>query len=80
MKVKSVKANQTEIEFIDGSIVFVSYETPVAYFKPGEGVHKTEYKWSQTTTRHINDFCSRHGLTIKGEKPQQFFDELLSVA
>lgn len=56
MKVKSLKANQTEITFNDGIIVFVSYETPVAAFIQGKGIIRTSKKWSQTTTKHINQW------------------------
>ncbi len=77
MKVKSIAANQTEIELKNGNIVFVSYETPVAYFESGLGVIKTAKKWSGTTSRHITQFCNRHNLTLVGEREQGFFDSLL---
>ena len=54
MKIKSIKANQTQVELNDGTIIFVSYETPVAAFVVGKGIIRTSKKWSQTTTRHIN--------------------------
>lgn len=78
MKVKSIKANQTEIHLSNGNVVFVSYETPVAFFESGKGVVKTGTKWSQTTTKHISEFCHRHGLTLRGERPQEYFDTLLT--
>ena len=60
MTVKSIAANQTELHFHStGSIVFFSYETPVACFVPGKGIYRTEKKWSATTTRHINKFIER---------------------
>lgn len=56
MKVKSLGANKTEIHLGDGSIVFVSYETPVAAFLPEKGYFRTKEKFSATTTRHINQW------------------------
>jgi len=79
MKVKSLKANQTEITLNDGTMVFVSYETPVAAFIPGEGVIKTEKKWSGTTSKHINQWIAdtfSHRVTIS-ETPQSKLDSMI---
>ena len=54
MKIKSLKANQTQITLPNGTIVFVSYKTPVAAFIVGKGIIRTSKKWSVTTTKHIN--------------------------
>ena len=77
MKVKSIAANQTEIELRNGDLILVSYETPVAVFQSGLGVVKTSKSWSQTTSKHITQFCKRHNLTLQGERDQEFFDSLL---
>jgi len=75
MKVKSISKNQTVIN-LDRASVFVSYETPVAAFIEGQGYFRTETKWSQTTTRHINKWLGSVDAT---EKPQEFFDGLLTA-
>jgi len=54
MKLTPIAANMTELELEDGTTVFFSYKTPVAGFIPGQGVFRTEEKFSQTTTKHIN--------------------------
>ena len=78
MKVKSIAANQTEITLANGTIVFVSYETPVAAFIPGRGFVKTSTKWSVTTSKHVNQFIQRTNPTINiPEESQEFFDTLL---
>ena len=53
MKLKPIRANMTELQLGDKTILF-SYETPVAYFdRKTNKYHKTKNKLSQTTTRHI---------------------------
>ena len=58
MKIKSIKANQTQVELKDGTLVLISYETPVAAFVVGKGIIRTNKKWSVRTTRHINQWIS----------------------
>lgn len=78
MKVKSIAANQTEIELSNGTIVFVSYETPVAAFIPGRGIVKTTEKWSRTTSKHIGQFIQRtNPASTVSEEPQEFFNTLI---
>lgn len=79
MKIKSIKANQTQVEFNDGTIVFVSYETPVAAFIPRQGIIRTCKQWSQTTTKHINQWIRDNfsdKVTVKKEL-QSILDGLL---
>jgi len=58
MKVKSIGSNQTEIHFICGTIVLVSYETPVAALLSSGRYIKTSTKYSRTTSKHINQWLS----------------------
>ena len=53
MKLRSLGANQTEVEMGD-MLVFFSYSTPVALRILGTGLIKTDKFWSITTSRHIN--------------------------
>lgn len=57
MKLRPLKANMTELE-IKGKRVLFSYETPVAYQNLDSvgNYYKTIKKWSNTTTRHINQW------------------------
>lgn len=48
----------TEIKKDDGTIVLVSYSTPVAAYIPDRGYIRTSENYSVTTTRHINRFLS----------------------
>lgn len=73
MKLKSIAANQTVLTLNNGDEVFFSYETPVAAFISGRGYVKTSQKYSNTTTKHINNWTHR---TEKTE-PQEFFDNLV---
>jgi hypothetical protein len=57
MKVKSIGSNQTEVT-ASGCRVLYSYETPVALESPSGKYYKTDRKWSVTTSKHINKFCS----------------------
>ena len=78
MNVKSLAANQTQVTLANGTILFVSYETPVAAFIPGRGIVRTEKKWSNTTTRHINKWIANTAprATVSFED-QSFFNSFL---
>jgi hypothetical protein len=59
MKVKSIGTNQTEVE-INGWLVLVSYETPVAAMRiEDRWVLKCEEKFSKTTTKHIDSWIDK---------------------
>jgi hypothetical protein len=70
MKIKPIQSNMTELTLNNGTQVLFSYQTPVACWIDGQ-FFKTDKKWSNTTTRHINKWSH---LAIA--KPQTFFDEL----
>ena len=80
----------TELEFGDGTLVLISYETPVAarvfeFASENNGcaLFRTSKKWSATTTKHINKWLrsnfSEDAPKRAGEVPQEFFDNLLIV-
>ena len=78
MKIKSIGANQTQVEFNRG-VVLVSYETPVAAILHDNDGHnpkayQTNQIWSSTTLRHINNWLDGRE---SQEKPQSFFDNLI---
>ena len=55
MKLKQIGSNQTEL-LINGTVVFFSYETPVAAMLPSGRYVKTSTKYSVTTTKHVNNW------------------------
>ena len=71
MKLKQLGSNQTELVLNDGTQVLFSYETPVACWIDGQ-FYRTDKKWSQTTSRHINKWAH-----CALSKPQSFFDVLV---
>jgi hypothetical protein len=81
MNLKPLAANKTEMTFTkeDGSTyrVLFSYQTPVAYIRTwpdgGMVIRKTNKRWSNTTTRHINSWIPTNHLAID----QSEFDNLL---
>ena len=73
MKINPLRSNQTELIFDDGAKVLFSYETPVAAYVPERGYIKTSYKWSQTTSRHINRWCPESVFVV----PQQEISALV---
>ena len=77
MKIKQLAPNQTEIHKNDGTIIFVSYETPVAAFDAGvaKWLRSTE-KYSVTTSKHINKWLS--GLNTE-TVPQAQIDALMQT-
>ena len=74
MKLKNLGANKTEITLSNGTVVFFSYDTPVAANLSTGGFVKTDKKWSTTTSKHITQWLDG----AKAEtRPQSFFQELL---
>lgn len=67
---KKIASNMYEKTISNGTLLY-SYETPVAA-RIGDYYFKTDTKYSQTTTRHINKW----NMGSPEEKPQSFFDEL----
>jgi hypothetical protein len=74
MKIKPIASNMTELT-VPNAVVLFSYETPVACESNGT-YYRTEYKWSQTTTRHINKWLD--GVNAE-TKPQEFFNNLVGA-
>jgi hypothetical protein len=75
MNIKPIAPNQTEIHKDDGTIVFISYETPVAAFDAGVAKWiRSEEKYSVTTSKHVNKWL----LGIRSETvPQAQIDALM---
>jgi hypothetical protein len=60
MIVQQIGSNQTEVQLADGTQVLYSYVTPVAALVPGRGWVRSSYKWSATTTKHINAWLRKN--------------------
>jgi hypothetical protein len=58
MKLRQIASNQTELSLPCGSVVFFSYETPVAAMLPSGRYIRTEKKWSVTTSKHLNKWLA----------------------
>jgi|TARA_R110000744_G_scaffold132533_1_gene240739 hypothetical protein len=56
MHIKPLAPNQTEIHKDDGTIILVSYETPVAAFVDGFKWIRSDEKYSVTTSKHVNEW------------------------
>lgn len=58
MKLTPIKANMTEVEIGNKTVLF-SYKTPVAYqVKENGRLYQTNKKWSKTTSTHIKQWLS----------------------
>lgn len=57
-------ASATEIKLENGTVVLVSYSTPVAAFIPSRGFVRSEDHYSRTTSDHISKFLSRNGAPL----------------
>ena len=75
MKLTPIAANRTQLNLNDGTKVFFSYETPVAAQLPNYDYIRTATKWSQTTTKHINQWLE--GVTAL-EVKQEVLDNLVA--
>lgn len=69
---KNLGSNKVEITKADGTVVFYSYNTPVAARVNGE-YFRTSRRFSVTTSKHINQWLD--GIKAE-EKEQAFFDAL----
>jgi hypothetical protein len=57
--IHNIKNNVVEV-CIDGLLLLLSYNTPVAWYDMTVPViYRTNKKWSSTTSRHISDFIRR---------------------
>lgn len=74
MSIKSLGSNQTLVCKDNGTLILVSYSTPVAAYVPTEGYYRTDTKFSTTTSRHINKWCAANAEV----KPQSFFASLIA--
>jgi hypothetical protein len=74
MKLNVIANNQTELHLNNGTIVFFSYNTPVAARLDNGTYVTTEEVYSPTTTKHVNKWLLNEAYTTV---TQQFIDELL---
>ena len=56
VNLKNLGANKTELHKDGGTVVFYSYETPVAACVDGIKYVRTDRKYSVTTSKHINQW------------------------
>jgi len=78
MKVKSLGKNKTLVKF-GTSEVLVSYETPVAGKTDKVGYFKTDKYFSNTTSRHINEYLADidyRNITIL---PHKLLEDMLDI-
>lgn len=71
IKIKRIGSQSVTEMHIGDRVILVSYETPVAYFAPGEGFVRTSKRFSKTTSKHINQFFQRHGAYNCGREVSQ---------
>ena len=75
MELKTLAANRTLLIFNKGiTEILFSYEKPVAGYSHKLGWIKTDQWYSQTTTRHINQYLGNLNHTVVS---QSVIDDLL---
>ena len=67
MKLHIIGSNQTELHLNNGDVVLFSYDTPVAARTTDDGFIKTSTKWSNTTSKHINNWGGFGGKEVDQE-------------
>ena len=81
MNLNPIKANMTELDTKDLTILF-SYKTPVAFVNKETSIfYRTSKKWSQTTTRHINAWLKEfpYARNNTHEISQETIDKIVEV-
>lgn len=75
LKLRVIGSNQTELHLGNGTVIFFSYDEPVAAVIDGDLI-RTDKRWSATTQRHISQWLNgRTAQTV----PQSEMDNLLIV-
>jgi len=78
MRIQPIGSNQTEVSLADGTEILFSYHVPVAALVPGKGWIRTSYKWSATTTKHINAWLRKNCGGTVVTVPQWDLDQLVA--
>jgi len=73
MKLNPIRANMNELILNRDTAILFSYQTPVAGWDE-QGAFRTGSKYSQTTTRHINEYLG--GKDIGRVVPQEYINRL----
>lgn len=68
MKLNKLGPNQTEITTANGTVVFFSYNTPVAANLSNGGFIRTENKYSTTTSKHINKWLEGRSAEVVSQE------------
>ncbi|NDB60697.1 hypothetical protein EB001_19965 [bacterium] len=83
MKLIPLGSNQNLVQLNSGIQILFSYKTPVAAYVPGEGYYRTNYRWSNTTTKHINKWLrsnsAARGAIIVDSVDQSTLDNLAGL-
>lgn len=77
LQLTPIANNMTQLTTANGAVVLFSYQTPVAALLPNGAYVKTNKKWSQTTTRHINKWLADVSSSVE-ELDQAWFDSLIT--
>jgi hypothetical protein len=78
MRIHRLGNNETEVVLKDGTVLFISYDTPVAMYCPIKIMHfRTDTKWSVTTSKHINKWLN--GVKSRPIKQQELTDIFNSI-
>ena len=72
LTLKVIGPNQTELTTDGDTIIFFSYNTPVAAVIQVE-YYRTYKFWSNTTSRNINKWSCENAIKV----PQEFFNNLI---
>lgn len=75
MNLRQLGSNKTEVTFTDGTTVFFSYETPVAFRDTEGNYYRTEKFYSVTTSKHINQWLASKGDPCFDVVPQASINE-----
>ena len=74
MKVTQSRPNVTELLDSIGTVILVSYETPVAALLPSGRYVRTSKKYSVTTSKHINQWL---GGNFADEVSPEYLNQLV---
>lgn len=80
MDLKKLGNNETQVSQ-NGYLVLYSYSTPVAVRHLASNQEwKTSKKWSSTTSKHINKWCSHNAVSVTQQTLEAIIREGYTVA
>ena len=79
IQLRNIASNFHEV-IIGKTVIYFSYETPIAFRHPFTGLVVSENDWSVTTGKHLNSINPEKTSRVPHKRVLELIDEYVSVA